>query len=171
MQTLPEATVAQTGYRPGEAGYRRLSVALFAAGLATFAMLYSTQPLLPELARVFQVSPSQSAFSVSLATLGLGLALLVAGPASEILGRTKLMRWSVAAAAAIAVLCTLAPNWTTLLALRGIQGSRTGRTAGCGHGLPPGRRSTTQSRPSEWPLHRRHRSRRHDRSPGGRRPC
>ena len=65
MQTLPEATAAQTGYRPGEAGYRRLSVALFAAGLATFAMLYSTQPLLPELARVFQVSPSQSAFSVS----------------------------------------------------------------------------------------------------------
>lgn len=122
MQTLPEATAVQTGYRPGEAGYRRLSVALFAAGLATFAMLYSTQPLLPELARVFQVSPSQSAFSVSLATLGLGLALLVAGPVSEVLGRTKLMRWSVAVAAAIAVLCTLAPNWTTLLALRGVQG-------------------------------------------------
>ncbi|MFI5710856.1 MFS transporter [Kribbella sp. NPDC051620] len=110
------------GYRPGEPGYRRLSVALFAAGLATFAMLYSTQALLPELARVFRVSPSQSAFSVSLATLGLGVALLVAGPASEVIGRTKLMRWSVAAAAAIAVLCALAPSWPILLALRGLQG-------------------------------------------------
>ncbi|GAA1591259.1 MFS transporter [Kribbella sancticallisti] len=122
MQTIPEAPAAYSGYRPGDAGYRRLSVALFAAGLATFAMLYSTQALLPELSRVFKVSPSQSAFSVSLATLGLGLALLIAGPASEVLGRTKLMRWSVAAAAVIAVFCALAPNWTTLLALRGLQG-------------------------------------------------
>jgi len=115
-------TVIARGYLPGEAGYRRLSVALFAAGLATFAMLYSTQALLPELARVFQLSPSQSAFSVSLATLSLGFALLIAGPASEVIGRTKLMRWSVAAAAAIAVLCAIAPNWQTLLALRGVQG-------------------------------------------------
>jgi YNFM family putative membrane transporter len=85
-------------------------------------MLYSTQPLLPELADEFQVSPSESAFTVSLATLGLGIALLIAGPASEVFGRTRLMRWSVAIAAAIAVLCTFAPNWPTLLALRGIQG-------------------------------------------------
>ena len=34
--------------------YRRISVALFAAGLATFALLYSTQPLLPALARDFR---------------------------------------------------------------------------------------------------------------------
>ncbi len=111
-----------TGHRPGTPGYRRLSTALFAAGLATFAMLYSTQALLPELATAFDVSPSQSAISVSLATLGLGVALLIAGPASELLGRTKLMRWSVIAASAIAVLCALAPNWQTLLALRGLQG-------------------------------------------------
>ncbi|GAB3813952.1 MFS transporter [Kribbella italica] len=119
MQTPP---VQVTGHRPGTPGYRRLSTALFAAGLATFAMLYSTQALLPELATAFDVSPSQSAISVSLATLGLGIALLIAGPASEVLGRTKLMRWSVIAAAAIAILCALAPNWQTLLALRGIQG-------------------------------------------------
>ncbi|WP_432944396.1 MFS transporter [Kribbella sp. CA-253562] len=115
-------TSTVTGHRPGSAGYRRLSVALFAAGLATFAMLYSTQPLLPELATAFDVSAGQSAFSVSLATLGLGVALLIAGPASEVFGRTRLMRWSVVAAAAIAVLCAFAPNWPTLLALRGMQG-------------------------------------------------
>jgi YNFM family putative membrane transporter len=116
------AVAVKPGYLPGDPGYRRLSVALFAAGLATFAMLYSTQALLPELAEAFAVSPSQSAFSVSFATFGLGIALLIAGPASELLGRTNLMRWSVAAAAAIAVLCTFAPTWQTLLALRGLQG-------------------------------------------------
>ena len=36
------------GYRTGQRGYRRISVALFAAGVATFALLYSTQALLPE---------------------------------------------------------------------------------------------------------------------------
>lgn len=115
-------TATVSGYLPGSVGYRRLSAALFAAGLATFAMLYSTQALLPELSSAFQVSPGQSAVSVSLATLGLGIALLVAGPLSEVIGRTKLMRWSVAAAAGIAVLCAIAPNWQALLILRGLQG-------------------------------------------------
>src|SRR5215217_7537142 len=80
----------ESGYLPGDPEYRRLSIALFAAGLATFALLYSTQPLLPELVEAFNVSPSQSAFTVSLATLGLGIALLIAGPASEVVGRTTL---------------------------------------------------------------------------------
>src|SRR4030088_734258 len=120
MHTFVVSTA--TGYLPGERGYRRLSIALFAAGLAAFAMLYSTQPLLPELARAFNVSPPRSAFTVSLATLGLGAALLTAGPASEVLGRTRLMRWSVAVAAAIAVLCALAPSWPALLVLRSVQG-------------------------------------------------
>jgi len=111
-----------SGYLPGDPAYRRLSMALFAAGLATFAMLYSTQALLPELSRVFGVSAGHSALTVSVATLGLGVALLVAGAASEVVGRTRLMTWSVATAAVIAVFCALAPSWHALLVLRGLQG-------------------------------------------------
>jgi YNFM family putative membrane transporter len=116
------SVATKPGYLPGDREYRRLSVALFAAGLATFAVLYSTQPLMPELVRAFHVSPSQSAFTVSLATLGLGIALLIAGPASEVIGRTALMRWSVAATSGIALLCAIAPSWNSLLVLRGLQG-------------------------------------------------
>ncbi|TDW70816.1 MFS transporter [Kribbella pratensis] len=119
---MHQSVARQTGYLPGDPEYRKLSVALFAAGLATFALLYSTQPLLPQLVDAFHVSPSQSAFSVSFATFGLGLALLVAGPASEVLGRTNLMRWSVAATTGFALLSAFAPTWHTLLALRGLQG-------------------------------------------------
>ncbi|HEY4570368.1 MAG TPA: MFS transporter, partial [Kribbella sp.] len=119
---MHQSVAHQTGYRPGDPAYRRLSIALFAAGLATFALLYSTQPLLPELVDAFHVSPSQSALSVSFATLGLGLALLLAGPASEVIGRTTLMRWSVAATSGFALLSAFAPTWHTLLALRGLQG-------------------------------------------------
>ncbi|RZT15355.1 YNFM family putative membrane transporter [Kribbella sp. VKM Ac-2569] len=119
---MHQSVARQTGYLPGDPEYRKLSVALFAAGLATFALLYSTQPLLPQLVDAFHISPSQSAFSVSFATFGLGLALLIAGPASEVLGRTNLMRWSVAATSVFALLSAFAPTWHLLLALRGLQG-------------------------------------------------
>ncbi|MEU8226097.1 MFS transporter [Kribbella sp. NPDC048915] len=119
---MHQSVARHPGYLPGDPQYRKLSVALFAAGLATFALLYSTQPLLPELVDAFQVSPDQSAFSVSFATFGLGLALLVAGPASEVLGRTNLMRWSVAATSIFALASAFAPTWHLLLALRGLQG-------------------------------------------------
>ncbi len=110
------------GHRVGERGFRRISVALFAAGLATFALLYSTQPLLPALARAFGVTAGQSALSVSACTIGLGLALLVAGPLSEVVGRTRLMHASLFASAGVALLCALAPGWTVLLVLRVLEG-------------------------------------------------
>jgi len=110
------------GYRAGEPGYRRIAVALFAAGVATFALLYSTQALLPELARAFSVSAGQSTLSLSLATAGLGAALLVAGPASDVLGRTRLIRLSLMVSALVALACVFAPSWHWLLALRLVQG-------------------------------------------------
>ncbi|TCO47609.1 YNFM family putative membrane transporter [Kribbella antiqua] len=119
---MHKALATRSGYLPGDPGYRRLSIALFAAGLATFALLYSTQALLPDLVEAYGVSPSQSAFSVSFATFGLAIALLIAGPLSERYGRTVLMRWSVAGSAFFAILVAVAPTWHTLLAARGLQG-------------------------------------------------
>ncbi len=110
------------GYRVGEPGYRRVSIALFAAGGTTFALLYSTQALLPELARAFAVSAAQSTLTLSLTTVGLGLALLVAGPLSEVLGRTRLIHLSVTASAVVALGCAVAPEWHALLGLRLLQG-------------------------------------------------
>jgi YNFM family putative membrane transporter len=99
-----------------------MAVALFSAGVATFALLYSTQAVLPELARAFGLSAAQSTLSLSLATVGLGLALLVAGPAAEVLGRTRLIRFSVIASALVALACAAAPGWDWLLVLRLAQG-------------------------------------------------
>jgi MFS transporter, YNFM family, putative membrane transport protein len=92
------------------------------AGVATFALLYSTQALLPELARSFSVSAAQSTLSLSAATAGLGVALLVAGPLSEVLGRTRLIRLSLIVSAFVALACAFAPSWDALLALRLVQG-------------------------------------------------
>jgi YNFM family putative membrane transporter len=90
--------------------------------VATFALLYSTQALLPELTRAFSVSAAQSTLSLSLATAGLGVSLLVAGAVSELLGRTRLIHLSLIASGVIGVACALAPNWTVLLGLRLLQG-------------------------------------------------
>jgi MFS transporter, YNFM family, putative membrane transport protein len=109
-------------YRPGDPGYRRITVALFAAGVATFALLYSTQALLPVLARAFSLSAAQSTLSVSLATVGLGAALLVTGPVSDVLGRTRLIHVSLMASGVLALACAFAPSWDVLLALRLAQG-------------------------------------------------
>jgi MFS transporter, YNFM family, putative membrane transport protein len=110
------------GHRLGESGYRRITGALFAAGVATFALIYSTQALLPEFTRAFSVSAAQSALSVSLTTIGLGIALLVAGPLSEVIGRTRLIHVSLVASSVVGVACSLAPSWQVLLGLRLLQG-------------------------------------------------
>jgi YNFM family putative membrane transporter len=109
-------------YRAGDPAVRRASLALFLAGVAVFALLYSTQPLLPELARRFAVTPAAATLSVSLTTLTLALGLLVAGPVSERYGRTLLVTSSLAAATVLGVACALAPTWPLLLVARALQG-------------------------------------------------
>ncbi|OLR93888.1 MFS transporter [Actinokineospora bangkokensis] len=113
---------ADLGHKPGSRPYRRVLGALFAAGVATFALMYSTQALLPEFAAAFGVSSAQSTLAQSLTTVGLGVALLVAGPVSDVVGRTRLIHLSLAASAAVAAACAIAPNWGTLLVLRLLQG-------------------------------------------------
>lgn len=114
---------AHDGYRAGDREYRRISVALFAAGVATFALLYSTQTLLPELVRAFGVTAAQSTLSLSFTTIGLGVALLVAGPLSEVVGRTPFIHISLAASSVIGLACAVAPHWDALLLLRLLQGA------------------------------------------------
>ena len=109
-------------YGAGDPAVRRASLALFLAGVAVFALLYTTQPLLPELSRRFAVSPAASALSVSLTTLTLAVGLLVAGPLSERYGRTRLVTASLAAATLLGAACALAPSWPLLLAGRALQG-------------------------------------------------
>ncbi|GAA2755332.1 MFS transporter [Actinopolymorpha rutila] len=111
------------GHRPGTAGYRRVVGALFAAGVATFALIYSTQAILPELAARFGVSTAASTLTVSLTTLGLGVMLLVAGPLSDVVGRTRLIHLSLIASAVVAAAGALAPSWPALLASRLAEGA------------------------------------------------
>lgn len=97
-------------------------MAVGAAGLAVFAALYVPQPMLPLLAAELGVSPGQAAWSVSVATFGLAAGLLPAAWLSDAVGRTRLMTASLWLAAGLGAAAALAPTWTALLAVRGLQG-------------------------------------------------
>ena len=117
-----ELAVPGEGHGRGEPGYRRLTAAMFAAGLATFSVLYAPQPVLPLLATSFHVGAGTATLTLSLTTLTLAVAMLVAGPFSDIHGRTGLMKVSLVASAVVSLTCAAAPSWPMLLVLRTVQG-------------------------------------------------
>ncbi|MFI6275726.1 MFS transporter [Streptomyces sp. NPDC050988] len=108
---------------PGGPGYRRMSLALFLAGVATFALLYSTQALLPLISGDFGVTASTASWTVSAATGALALFVLPLSALSERFGRRTLMTVSLAIAVAVGLLVPFAPSVGWLVALRAVQGT------------------------------------------------
>ncbi|MFI6688175.1 MFS transporter [Streptomyces sp. NPDC050485] len=108
---------------PGAPGYRRMSFALFAAGVATFALLYSTQALLPLISADLGATASAASWTVSAATGALALFVLPLSALSERFGRTRMMTVSLAIAVALGLLVPFAPNVGWLVALRALQGA------------------------------------------------
>ncbi|MFK8910196.1 MFS transporter [Streptomyces sp. YS-3] len=108
---------------PGAPGYRRMSFALFAAGVATFALLYSTQALLPLISGDLGVSASAASWTVSAATGALALCVLPLSAVSERFGRSRTMTVSLAVAVGVGLLVPFAPTVGWLVALRAVQGA------------------------------------------------
>ena len=106
----------------GTPAFRQTNLALFAAGLATFGVLYCVQPLMPQFSADYGVSAATSALSLSLTTGVLAFALLFAGALSDALGRKSVMVASILASAALVLLSALAPTWNVLLLLRTLLG-------------------------------------------------
>jgi len=106
----------------GEKSFRRINVAMFIAGLGTFALLYCVQPLMPAFAQGFALSPAAASLSLSAATAVMAVAMFGAGALSERLGRKRVMTASLASAAGATVAAAFAPNWTALVALRALTG-------------------------------------------------
>jgi YNFM family putative membrane transporter len=108
--------------RHGDPGMRRVRLGLFAAGLATFVLLYAPQPLLPMLAGSFRVSPAAASLAMSAGTGALALAIIPVSSLSEVFGRRQVMVVSVLAAAVLGLLAPLAPSFGVLVAVRAVQG-------------------------------------------------
>jgi MFS transporter, YNFM family, putative membrane transport protein len=108
--------------RKGTPAFRRTTLAVFAAGFSTFALLYCVQPLMPVFSREFHVSPAASSLSVSLTAGLLAVSILIAGSISDAWGRKSVMVFSLAAAAALTVVSALMPGWRGFLTVRALEG-------------------------------------------------
>ncbi|MDO6413071.1 MFS transporter [Sphingomonas sp. BIUV-7] len=111
-----------SGITRGSPAYRRLSWAMLLAGLATFSLLYSVQPLLPVFSAEYGVSAEAASLAVSLATAPMALLLIPAGILSDRIGRRPLMIGSLVAAAMLTILSAIMPGWETFLAMRFLTG-------------------------------------------------
>ncbi|MER5848490.1 MFS transporter [Streptomyces sp. NPDC002012] len=129
-QPSPAAAAAATAgpsapdrLEPGRPGYRRMSFALFAAGVATFALLYSTQALLPAVSASLGATAGQASWTVSAATGALALCVLPMSALSERFGRRQMMTASLTVAVLVGLLVPFAPSLGWLIALRAVQGA------------------------------------------------
>ncbi|WP_372697646.1 MFS transporter [Arthrobacter sp. JSM 101049] len=114
------------GHVRGSAGYRRMIMALFAAGVATFSQLYSVQGVLPALSRAQGVSEARAALAVSAATLGLAVSVIGWSVVADRIGRLRAMQTAVIAAVVLGLLVPTAPGFEALLGLRFLEGAALG---------------------------------------------
>lgn len=122
----PAPDTSWDGHHPGTPGYRRMLAALACAGVATFAQLYSLQGLLPLVSRELGVSAAQASLTVSVATVGLALAVLPWSFASDRWGRVRTMGLAVILATVFGLLVPAAPSFEVLLVLRFLEGAALG---------------------------------------------
>ncbi|MEW1779082.1 MFS transporter [Streptomyces sp. NPDC086777] len=123
LDAVPSVPASDSRLTPGGPGYRRMSFALFLAGVATFALLYSTQALLPLISDGYGVSASDASWTVAAATGGLALFVIPMSALSERFGRRTVMTASLAVAVTVGLLVPFAPSLGVLILLRGVQGA------------------------------------------------
>lgn len=106
----------------GTRSFKMINTALFAGGFSTFAILWGTQPLLPDIAKEFHISPALSSLSVSSTTITLAISILIAGSLSEVFGRKPVMMISLFASAILSIITAFSPSFHLLLLCRILQG-------------------------------------------------
>ncbi|MFD1052164.1 MFS transporter [Kibdelosporangium lantanae] len=83
----------------------RITVGIAAGGLASFALLYAPQPVLPQIAGEYGIPPAQASLVVGVATGALAVGVIPLSLLSEITGRRPVLVLSVVVAA-VAVRCS-----------------------------------------------------------------
>ncbi|WP_344162795.1 MFS transporter [Nocardiopsis rhodophaea] len=116
----------RVGHRVGTPGYRRVMIAMTAAGIATFAQLYAVQAVLPGLAASFDASAASVALSVSFATAGLAGFVLAWSGISDRFGRLRVMTVALTVSTVLGLIAPFAPDLWVLIGLRALQGAALG---------------------------------------------
>ncbi|MEH6386611.1 MFS transporter [Pseudomonas profundi] len=106
----------------GTPAYRRACLALVVASLVIFANLYAIHPLLPLIAKQFQVSTLQAGNAFTITSLTLGLSLLAHGPVSDAIGRRAPLLVGLGVTALLTFSMAFTTHFSTLVWLRAALG-------------------------------------------------
>lgn len=100
----------------------RATLALCLASFIVFANLHGMQPLLPMLAESMGRTELEVSHAYTIATLVLGLSLLVYGPISDALGRRGILLLTLAGVSLSTLALGFVQDYSTLFWLRALQG-------------------------------------------------
>ncbi|NUP25743.1 MAG: MFS transporter [Nocardia sp.] len=116
--------VVDTLLRRGEPRYRMLLLALFAAGVVTFAQLYAPQSVLPliEAEPGWDLSAAQASLTISAATFGLAASVLAWAVLAKRFGAFPVICSSLIITTVMSFAAAAAPDFGILLAIRVLQG-------------------------------------------------
>ncbi len=89
---------------------------------AMFATMYSTQGILPEIGRVFSVTPSRAGLTISVLVIAVVAGSWIWGPLSDRVGRRNCLITASALLVPASIAVALAPSFEVLLVTRAIQG-------------------------------------------------
>ncbi len=109
--------------RPGHGDYFRATLALFCLGIATFAQLYTVQPLLVPIGSEFGVGAATTSWLMSASTAGIAVAVLPMGHFSGRWGRRRTMLGGLALATIAGIALVLTHSFAMLVVLRTLQGA------------------------------------------------
>lgn len=123
-------TESWRGWEVSEPAYRRISWGLFAAGFATFTVVFDAQAALPAISAAFATSTATAALTVSATTSGLAVSVLAWALVADRVGRVRAMKVSLVAALVLALCLPLAGQLWQLIALRGLLGLALGAVPG-----------------------------------------
>ena len=111
-----------SGHARGDRLYRRMLLALFFAGTATFAQLYAPQVALPQIAEWYETSEAGAGLLISTATIGLALGVIPWGIAAQRWGTVPVMTVAISGAAVVGLVVPFLPSYELLLAGRLLEG-------------------------------------------------
>jgi MFS transporter, YNFM family, putative membrane transport protein len=122
MSIEQSAPPVWSGHARGSSAYGRLLAALFCAGVATFAQLYSPQAVLPLISADLHIGAADAALTISASTVGLAIGVIPWSTLADRIGRVRAISLSVTVATAVGLLVPFAPTYQLLLAGRFLEG-------------------------------------------------
>lgn len=130
MDSMPDSTAPDRGgfggHARGDRDYRRALIALFFAGVATFAQLYSPQAVLPQISEQLDIGAADSALLVSAATIGLAAGVIPWSMAADRFGRVRAMTVASVGATFLALVIPFLPTLPLLIGARLVEGALVG---------------------------------------------